>query len=60
MTGILLLLVMIAVAWLSLWSRDERGQGSWSPFDMRGPPEAPTERTTRAASRERPWKRSGS
>jgi hypothetical protein len=35
MTELLLLLTMIAVTWLALWSRDEGGQGGWSPFDMR-------------------------
>ncbi len=70
MTGLLLLLTMVAVTWLGVWSSNEGGQGgrggAWSPFDMRGQEEPPPqssparERARVAAARERPWKRSGS
>jgi len=66
MTGLLLLLTMIAVTWLAAWSGREDGQGGWSPFDMReqappAPRPAPARGRARASAppRERPWKRSG-
>jgi hypothetical protein len=68
MTGLLLLLTIIAVTWLAAWSGREDGQGGWSPFDMReptppAPPPAPAPARRRARAsvppRERPWKRSG-
>jgi hypothetical protein len=66
MTGLLLLLTIIAATWLAAWSGREDGQGGWSPFDMRDEapptlPPAPAHSRPRAAAtpRERPWKRSG-
>ena len=64
MTGLLLLLTIIAVTWLAAWSGREDGQGGWSPFDMRDQaPPAPRPASKRARAMatpcERPWKRSG-
>ncbi|HJS86756.1 MAG TPA: hypothetical protein VJ779_14965 [Acetobacteraceae bacterium] len=67
MTGLLLLLTIIAVTWLCVWSARADGPAKWSPFDIRehqqstpSPAAAPKNARAAAAPRERQWKRSGS
>jgi hypothetical protein len=71
MSGVLLGLTLIAVAWLSIWSVKDHSRPSetWWPFAMREPAE-PGEsqgpyrpgqrRPDRSKPAQRPWRRSGS
>ena len=71
MSGILLGLTLIAVAWLSIWSVKDHSRPSktWWPFAMREPaepkesqvPYRPGQRRQGGSKpAQRPWRRSGS